>query len=78
MVDSCRSEAGSNSLGSHRASRGHRDGKRWGVTGRLQGDQFSSPGESPSGNMSNCLTESEKEGVPSEEAKSDTLFREYC
>lgn len=32
------------------------------LAGRLQGDQFSSPGESPSGNI-NCFIEFEKDSV---------------
>lgn len=46
--------------------------------GGLQEDQFSSSGESPSGNILNCLAESKKDRVPSEEVKSETLFCEYC
>lgn len=41
------------------------------MAGRLRGGQFSSPGESLSGNILNCLTESEKE------AKSETGNRYY-
>lgn len=33
------------------------------LAGRLRGDRFSSPGESPSGNI-NCLIEFEKDRVP--------------
>lgn len=43
------------------------------VAGRLQGDQFSSPGESPTVNI-NCLIGSEKDRLPPERQSQKLCF----